>query len=505
MPTTILIADDDPIQRRLLTEMVRRAGYDPIAVESGEQAIKQIETAEPKIDLLILDLVMPDLDGMGVLGKLREMDMALPVIVQTAHGSIETVISAMRAGATDFVVKPVGAERLQVSIKNALRVDALEGELRRVNRRSANMLTFRDLVTRSPAMERVIRLGERTAKSAIPVLIEGESGVGKEVIARAIQGSSDRRGKAFVTVNCGAIPSNLVESILFGHEKGSFTGAMDRHIGKFVEANHGTLFLDEIGELPLDAQVKLLRAIQEGEVDPVGGRKSVKVNIRIISATNQNLIELVKQGRFREDLYYRLNVFPIAVPPLRQRREDIPDLARRFLARFAAEEGRLIRGLAAEAMALLTSYDWPGNVRQLENALFRAVVLCEGDELTIAEFPQIANQVDGFELRIPAAPAVMPGQAMQTRTIREIVQVPVEDPNALRLVDAAGDIRKLDDIEREAIRFAIAHYRGQMSKVARKLSIGRSTLYRKLKDLGLEGGIVEDGPEAWAGETPEAA
>ena len=214
---------------------------------------------------------------------------------------------------------------------------------------------------------------------------------------------------------------------------------------------------------------------------------------------------LVKQGRFREDLYYRLNVFPIAVPPLRQRREDIPDLARRFLARFAAEEGRLIRGLAAEAMALLTSYDWPGNVRQLENALFRAVVLCEGDELTIAEFPQIANQVDGFELRIPAAPAVMPGQAMQTRTIREIVQVPVEDPNALRLVDAAGDIRKLDDIEREAIRFAIAHYRGQMSKVARKLSIGRSTLYRKLKDLGLEGGIVEDGPEAWAGETPEAA
>ena len=505
MPTTILIADDDPIQRRLLTEMVRRAGYDPIAVESGEQAIKQIETAEPKIDLLILDLVMPDLDGMGVLGKLREMDMALPVIVQTAHGSIETVISAMRAGATDFVVKPVGAERLQVSIKNALRVDALEGELRRVNRRSANMLTFRDLVTRSPAMERVIRLGERTAKSAIPVLIEGESGVGKEVIARAIQGSSDRRGKAFVTVNCGAIPSNLVESILFGHEKGSFTGAMDRHIGKFVEANHGTLFLDEIGELPLDAQVKLLRAIQEGEVDPVGGRKSVKVNIRIISATNQNLIELVKQGRFREDLYYRLNVFPIAVPPLRQRREDIPDLARRFLARFAAEEGRVIRGLAAEAMALLTSYDWPGNVRQLENALFRAVVLCEGDELTVAEFPQIANQVDGFELRIPAAPAVMPGQAMQTRTIREIVQVPVEDPNALRLVDAAGDIRKLDDIEREAIRFAIAHYRGQMSKVARKLSIGRSTLYRKLKDLGLEGGIVEDGPEAWAGETPEAA
>jgi DNA-binding NtrC family response regulator len=505
MPTTILIADDDPIQRRLLTEMVKRAGYDPIAVESGERAIKQIEAADPRIDLLVLDLVMPDLDGMGVLCKLREMDMALPVIVQTAHGSIETVISAMRAGATDFVVKPVGAERLQISIKNALRVDALEGELRRVNRRTSNTLTFRDLVTRSPAMERVIRLGERSAKSAIPVLLEGESGVGKEVIARAIQGCSDRRGKAFVTVNCGAIPSNLVESILFGHEKGSFTGAMDRHIGKFVEANHGTLFLDEVGELPLDAQVKLLRAIQEGEVDPVGGKKSVKVDIRIISATNQNLIELVKQGRFREDLYYRLNVFPIGVPPLRQRRDDIPDLARRFLARFAAEEGRVIRGLSAEAMALLTSYDWPGNVRQLENAVFRAVVLSEGDELTIAEFPQIANQVDGFELRIPSAPLVVPGQATQTRTIREIVQVPVEDPNALKLVDAAGDIRRLDDIEREAIKFAIAHYRGQMSKVARKLSIGRSTLYRKLKDLGLEESIPEEGAQDWAGETPEAA
>jgi DNA-binding NtrC family response regulator len=502
MPITILIADDDPIQRRLLTEMVKRAGYDPITVESGELAIKQIEKAEPRIDLLVLDLVMPDLDGMGVLGRLRDMDLALPVIVQTAHGSIETVISAMRAGATDFVVKPVGAERLQISIKNALRVDALEGELRRVNRRSANTLTFRDLVTRSPEMERVIRLGERTAKSAIPVLLEGESGVGKEVIARAIQGCSDRRGKAFVTVNCGAIPSSLVESILFGHEKGSFTGAMERHIGKFVEANHGTLFLDEIGELPLDAQVKLLRAIQEGEVDPVGGKKSVKVDIRIISATNQNLIELVKQGRFREDLYYRLNVFPISIPPLRQRRDDIPDLARRFLARFAAEEGRTIRGIGAEAMALITRYDWPGNVRQLENAMFRAVVLSEGDELTIAEFPQIATHVDGFELRIPSAPVLVPGQPQQVRTVREIVQVPVEDPNALKLVDAMGDMRKLDDIEREAIKFAISHYRGQMSKVARKLSIGRSTLYRKLKDLGLEDALVTEGAdqESWGNE-----
>jgi DNA-binding NtrC family response regulator len=500
MATTILIADDDPIQRRLLTEMVKRAGYEPVTVEGGEAAVERIEkSVEPRIDLLILDLVMPDLDGMGVLSRLRDKGLAVPVIVQTAHGSIETVINAMRAGATDFVVKPVGAERLQVSIKNALRVDALEGELRRVQRRSSGTLTFRDLVTRSPEMERVIRLGERAARSAIPVLLEGESGVGKEVVARAIQGSSDRKGRPFVTVNCGAIPSNLVESILFGHEKGSFTGAMDRHIGKFVEASGGTLFLDEVGELPLDAQVKLLRAIQEGEVDPVGGRKSVKVDIRIISATNQNLIELVKQGRFREDLYYRLNVFPILIPPLRQRRDDIPDLARRFLARFAAEEGRTVRAIAAEAMALLRSYDWPGNVRQLENAIFRAVVLCDGDELTVLDMPQIAQQVDGFDLRVPAIIAPAAGAA-PTRTVREIVQVPVADPNALKLVDEGGDVRRMEDLEREAIRFAIQHYRGQMSKVARKLAIGRSTLYRKLKDLGLAEGIDESALEDAAGD-----
>lgn len=505
MPTTILIADDDPVQRRLLTEIVKRAGYDPVAVESGEAALQRIASGEPKIDLLILDLVMPDLDGMGVLGKLRELGLALPVIVQTAHGSIEAVISAMRAGALDFVVKPVGAERLGISIKNALKLDALEGELRRVNRRASNTLTFQDLVTRSPDMERVIRLGERSAKSAIPVLLEGESGVGKEVIARAIQGCSDRRGKPFVTVNCGALPSNLVESILFGHEKGSFTGALERHIGKFTEANHGTLFLDEIGELPLDAQVKLLRAIQEGEIDPVGGKKAMKVDIRIISATNQNLIELVKQGRFREDLYYRLNVFPIGIPPLRNRREDIPDLARRFLARFAAEEGRSIRSVSAEAMALLTSYPWPGNVRQLENALFRAVVLCEGDELTVTEFPQIANQVDGFDVRIPAAPSLLESSALHTRPIREFVQVPVQDPNAIKLVSDSGDMRPLDEIERETIRFAIAHYRGQMSKVARKLSIGRSTLYRKLKELGLEEGATEPPSEGWDDEGDRAA
>ena len=484
MSSTILIVDDDPVQRRLLEAMVRRFGHEALVLEGGEEALALLRSPDgARVDVAILDLMMPKLDGMGVLAKLKELGIETPVIVQTAHGSIETVVQAMRAGAIDFVVKPVGAERLQVSIKNALRVDSLEGEIRRMRHRASGTLSFRDLATKSPDMTRVIRLAERAAKSHIPVLIEGESGVGKEVLARAIQGSGDRRGKPFVTVNCGAIPENLVESILFGHEKGAFTGATERHVGKFVEASGGTLFLDEVGELPLDAQVKLLRAIQEGEVDPVGGRKSVRIDIRLISATNKSLLDLVKQGRFREDLYYRLNVFPMTLPPLRARREDIPDLARGFLARFTAEEGKRVRGLSAESMALITRYDWPGNVRQLENALFRAVVLADGDDLTIAEFPQIAAQVGGFDVRIPSLPVATEGPPAP---VREIVRVEVRDPHSMTLVGEGGDLRRLEELEGEIIRFALQHYRGHMSEVSRRLGIGRSTLYRKLKELGLE-------------------
>jgi len=484
MTATVLVVDDDPVQRRLLDAMLKRFGYDVVTAESGAEALRIVAGSDgERIDAIVLDLVMPELDGMGVLAALRERGSETPVIVQTANGSIETVIAAMRAGAVDFVVKPVGAERLQISLKNALKVGALEHELRHIKRRVAGQLGFRDLATKSPDMARVVLLAERAAKSNIPILIEGESGVGKEVLARAIQGTSDRKGKPFVTVNCGAIPHNLVESILFGHEKGAFTGATERHIGKFVEAHGGTLFLDEVGELPLDAQVKLLRAIQEGEVDPVGGKKSVRVDIRIISATNKSLLDQVKAGEFREDLYYRLNVFPITLPPLRQRREDIVDLARGFLARFAAEEGKKLRGIAPEALALVSGYDWPGNVRQLENVMFRAVVLADGDELTVAEFPQIAAQMDGFDVRIPPLPAPSARQESFSDTPR-IIQMPVRDPNAIELV-AGSDMRKLDDLEREIITFALAHYRGHMSEVSRKLGIGRSTLYRKLKDYGL--------------------
>jgi DNA-binding NtrC family response regulator len=507
MGERVLIVDDDPVQRRLLENMVGRFGYDTLIAESGDAAVAFLTGADgPPIDVVVLDLVMPDLDGLGVLARLREAGIALPVIVQTAHGGIDNVVSVMRAGATDFVVKPVSPERLQVSLRNALVASALQGELARIKHSRAGTLTFRDIVTRSPRMQAVLRTAGKAATSAIPVLIAGQSGVGKELIARAIHGSGERRAKPFAAVNCGAIPDNLVESILFGHEKGAFTGATDRHTGKFVEASGGTLFLDEVGELPPGAQVKLLRAIQEGEVEPVGARKPVKVDARIISATNRDLVADVTAGRFREDLFYRLHVFPITVPTLAERPEDIAELVRHFLTRFAAEEGKRIRAISPEALALLAAYRWPGNVRQLENAVFRAVVLAETDEVGVGEFPQIATQLArnppgvGDDQRIAApAPGFEGAMAMREDHPAELGGsiAPYGVPAAtLRLIDPSGEVRPLDEVETEVIRFAVTHYRGQMSEVARRLRIGRSTLYRKLDLLGLDPDAQEAGNQS---------
>jgi DNA-binding NtrC family response regulator len=420
-----------------------------------------------------------------------------PIIVQTAHGSIDAAINAMRLGAVDFVIKPASPERLEVSINSAMKIEALSGEISRIKKRAEGTLTFGDLIIRGEAMQRVIALGKRAAASHIPVLIEGESGVGKELIARAIQGESERAGKPFVTVNCGAIPENLVESILFGHEKGAFTGAADKRVGKFQEADQGTLFLDEVGELPLDAQVKLLRALQEGEIDPVGSKKPVKVDFRLISATNRDMIQLVREGKFREDLYYRLNVFPIWVAPLRERLGDIPELTRHFLARFAAEEGKRVNGLSDDAMRLLMAYTWPGNVRQLENAIFRAIVLADGPELTVAEFPQIAAQVEGFEAEVPPAPshlqkppaytgpALLGAEGTIPRTV-DVRSSGGQSSLGIPAVTESGEIRSLEDIEADMIRLALGRYRGHMTEVAKRLKIGRSTLYRKMQEYGLE-------------------
>lgn len=485
MAERILIVDDDPVQRRLVENMVQRCGYEAIVVESGEDAVARLTDPEaPAIDAMVLDLVMPGLDGMGVLAEIRDAGLGVPVIVQTAHGGIDNVVAAMRAGAHDFVVKPVGLERLQVSLRNALNTNALKGELQRIKHSREGKLTFRDIVTRNADMDIVLRTARKAANSTIPVLIEGESGVGKELIARAIHGSGERASRPFIAVNCGAIPDNLVESILFGHEKGAFTGATEKHAGKFVEASGGTLFLDEVGELPLAAQVKLLRALQDSSVEAVGGRKPVKVDVRIVSATNRKLLDLVKAGQFREDLFYRLHVLPLTVPPLRARREDIPHLLRHFLARFCAEENRPITGISGEAMALLTQLDWPGNIRQLENAVYRAVVMSESDRLGAADFPQAAQATGPVDTLYGEPLIVEP-------TLHTLApnMVPGLDSGApfvaagqLTLLTEHGDVRPLEELEAEIIRFAITHYRGQMSEVARRLKIGRSTLYRKLDD-----------------------
>ena len=487
MAATILIADDDAVQRRLVENMVQKCGYETAVVDSGDAAIALLTAPDaPVIDALVLDLVMPGLDGMGVLAKIREAGLAIPVIVQTAHGGIDNVVSAMRAGAQDFVVKPVGMERLQVSLRNALATSALKGELQRIRHSREGRLTFADIVTRSDAMAGVMRTAKKAADSTIPVLIEGESGVGKELFARAIHGSGERKSKPFVAVNCGAIPDNLVESILFGHEKGAFTGATERHAGKFVEAHGGTLFLDEVSELPLAAQVKLLRALQEGSVEAVGARKPVKVDVRIVSATNRKLLDQVKSGHFREDLFYRLHVLPVTIPPLRMRREDIPHLVRHFLARFCAEENRHITGVSGEAMAHLSQLDWPGNIRQLENAVYRAVVMSEGDQLIAADFPQTASATSPSMATTYSEPLVVepasPATAPAMVSGNEIPIAPMPATGMLSLLTNGGDVRPLEELESEIIRFAISHYRGQMSEVARRLKIGRSTLYRKLDE-----------------------
>jgi DNA-binding NtrC family response regulator len=494
MGKTVLIVDDDPAQRRLLQAAVERQGFATRTAEDGAQAIAQ--AADPAVDVVLLDLIMPGVSGMEALAAIRLKREDLPVVVLTASGGIDTVVKAMQAGATDFFVKPASPERVLVSIRNALKVGELFGEVKRLKKKNAGTFTFGDMVAGAASMKQVIRLGQRAAASNIPVLVLGESGVGKEVIARAIHGESERSGRAIIAVNCGAIPENLVESILFGHEKGSFTGAHDRHLGKFQEADGGTLFLDEVGELPLDIQVKLLRVLQESEVDPVGSKRPVKVDVRIVAATNKDLAKLVAEGRFREDLYYRLNVFPIDAPPLRSRKEDIGALVKHFITRINAEEGKRVLGAAPNTMAMLQAYDWPGNVRQLENTIFRAVVLCDGDFLQPEDFPHVQAALPEFDAAgetplLEAANAILnpvpplPANASGIHP-NGILAAAFEAGAGVAIFDPAGHLRTLEEIERDLIEYAIDLYAGHMTEVARRLGIGRSTLYRKLKEYDLE-------------------
>ena len=483
MAKTILVVDDDPTQRRLIQAVLERDGNAVVHAASGGEAIDRM-TRGGGADLILLDMVMPEMSGLECLAELRSAGINEPVIVLTANGGIDMVVKAMQAGAQDFFVKPVGPERLLVGVRNAMQMKRLTAEVGRLTKRVQGRTSFDDIVGDSPPMRMVKALGARAAKSSIPVLITGESGVGKEVIARALHGASDRAGKPFVAVNCGALPANLSESILFGHEKGAFTGAVDKTLGKFREADGGTLFLDEIGELPLDMQVKLLRALQEGEIDPVGGKRPVKIDVRIVSATNRDPAQQVKDGAFREDLFYRLNVFPIEAPSLRDRREDIAPLVDHFIARFNAEEGKRIAGCAPETLALLQGFDWPGNVRQLENAVFRAIVLADAPFLQPHDFPAIS----GVAAPMPDAQPLKAATAAGAQTD---AAAQVDQP--IRILDERGHLRTLEDIERDLIQHAIEVYAGHMSEIARRLGIGRSTLYRKVREQGLEGQLKEAG------------
>jgi DNA-binding NtrC family response regulator len=328
----------------------------------------------------------------------------------------------------------------------------------------------------APPFRSALAVAAKAARARVSVLIEGESGSGKEVIAQAIHTASPRGRKPMITVNCGAIPENLVESVLFGHEKGAFTGAFDRHVGRFEDADGSTLFLDEVGELPLDTQVKLLRALETGEIQRIGGRNIHMVDVRIIAATNRRLAEEVARGRFREDLYYRLNVVHVPIPPLRDRASDIPPLARHLLARIAEQPGMRHLSITDDGLEVLMRYGWPGNVRQLQNALFRAAVLCDGNALTAVDFPQIAQESTLSRRSSDYHRPALNGASQQAA---------LSNGPGITLYDPDGNLRPLEAIEADVIRLAIGHYRGRMTEVARRLGIGRSTLYRKLGELGI--------------------
>ncbi|MEM7238731.1 MAG: sigma-54 dependent transcriptional regulator [Pseudomonadota bacterium] len=468
MNRTILIADDDAAQRRFLAAVLSAGGYRVEQAAGGTAAVEFLLSPDgDEISLMLLDLNMPDVDGIAVLKRLRGAANATPVLVLTSDGSLSRAVDAMRAGATDFLVKPVQPERLEVSIRNALSISDLSTEVRRLAREGENRLSFDELIAISPSTRKVISLAKRGSRSDIPVLVEGESGTGKEVFARAIHGSSERSGSPFVAVNCGALPANLVESILFGHEKGAFTGATSKRMGKFEEAAGGTLFLDEIGELPLEAQVKLLRVLQTGEIEPVGGRTSQRVDFRLISATNRDLRSMVADGRFREDLYYRLSVFPLHLPPLRERAEDLPALAQMFLKRFAAAEVSTAERFSHTALAAISNAPWPGNVRQLENTIHRAVVMSDGARIE-------PSDLHGLEIN----------------GVRPECHCAIADDDEIATVDPFvcdnGHIRRLNEIEADAISRALSLYRGRMSETARRLGIGRSTLYRKIDELRID-------------------
>jgi DNA-binding NtrC family response regulator len=447
----VLVVDDDVHIRRLVDQILKRTKlYDVAAASNGEACLARL--AETGADLVLLDLQMPGIDGMETLQAIRKSNPGLPVIIMTAHGTIERAVDSMKLGAYDFLTKPFPAERLKVTVRNAIEASLLETELQSLRSELQGRYRFENIIGQSGVMQEAFRAASSVVESEVTVLLSGESGTGKELFARAIHHHGKTRSTGrFVPVNCTALPESLLESELFGHEKGAFTGAASRRIGKFELADGGTVFLDEIGEMSQAIQAKILRVLQEREFERLGGNELVKVNIRLISATNKNLEEEVRRGRFREDLFYRISVFPIHLPPLRERREDIPLLAGHFLSRYAEREGKTLQGLSPETIRALLEYHWPGNVRELENVVERAVVIAQGPWIGLENMP---SHIVSVGKQVPATPEG---------------RLPVQ----------------IDRIEEEMLRKALLECEGNVSRAAKRLGIGRATIYRKARKFGL--------------------
>lgn len=463
----LLLIDSEPAQRRLVAAIASRRSWRTLFADDAENALAILGTPDGMaVDAILLDHPESDADATALIADLRARRPHLPILVLAANGSVAAAVGAMRAGASDFLVKPIAGERLLTALESAMGGSSA-GELRPLTEKLTANLGFSEIVGSAPQFRAALAVAAKAARARVPVLVEGETGVGKHVVAEAIHGASPRARKDLICVHCGSISANLVESELFGHEEGAFTGAFERKIGKLQEADGSTIFLDEVSEMPLEAQVKLLRMLQTGEIQPLGARHPREVDVRVIAASNVPLLGEVEAGRFREDLYYRLNVVQVTIPPLRERAGDIPALIRHLLARIGEQPGLRSLGISDDALQLLTAYDWPGNVRQLQNVLFRAAVLCDEEGLTRDDFPQIAQLAAGG--RVVSAPVAGHSGAA-----------------GITLFRPDGNLRPLDEIEADVIRLAIGHYRGRMTEVARRLGIGRSTLYRKLGELGID-------------------
>lgn len=449
MKGSILIADDEDGIRESLSIVLEDEGYDCTAVTDGSEAINAIDNAS--YDIIISDLKMPNTNGIGVLEYALQHSSETLTIIITAHATVETAIQALRKGAADYILKPLDFDEVLIRIENLLEQKNLIQENKYLREQIDREYNFNHIIGESPAMKEVYKMVERVSQAKSNVLITGESGTGKELVARAIHSNSDRAKKPFIAINCGAIPENLVESELFGHKKGAFTGATSDKDGIFVAANGGTVFLDEVAEIPLNLQVNLLRVIQEREVKPVGSNQTLSFDTRIISATNKDLEEETEKGDFRDDLYYRLNVVEMPLPALQQRREDIPLLAHHFLQKYNKELKRNLKGIASEAMGAMMAYEWKGQVRELENVIERAVLLSDNDYLTLEDLPAALRKRSSDQ-----------NFQMDNDQLDEAIQV----------------------FEKHHIQSVLKRTDGNKSEAARLLGIDPSTLYRKMERLG---------------------